>query len=411
MAAVLNPAEVERWLHGLGSLLPREAVSALANEVRRGGMDSEAFDELVASRLTPALGDSVRPAHMATLRRCWRAEYRGPRADSTQTPSSQAETTKPRPDKLEAVSESRPLHPPATASSSSNLRFAPPLRVETTLRPNEDAEDEDISPGLPLAEPQSLTSKVQRPAQVPRLDLSFIHRKAGQKGDDADELVRHNWKHASRPSSKNGSAVYRHVSSSSKEPTKRVGFAWASSEDQQRIAEFYGYRDEGFVATMSGLRTDMIRPRLYIGNMADAAYWPLIKAFGITHVVNCAVEAQKAPPPYESHDIKYLLLPFHDSIDEAQSLPKHKFRSLRSATKYVQSVLKGRGNENNAVLVHCVQGLSRSAAVVCSYLMEYEGLAADRALTEVKTKHPGCLTSQHWQVMLQKFNAELLRGF
>ena len=57
----------------------------------------------------------------------------------------------------------------------------------------------------------------------------------------------------------------------------RAGFACASAEDQQRIAEFYGYRDEerghvkgsshrllcqGFVATMNSLRTDLIRPRL-----------------------------------------------------------------------------------------------------------------------------------------------------
>merc|ERR1712187_249289 len=191
------------------------------------------------------------------------------------------------------------------------------------------------------------------------------------------------------------------------------GFASASAEDQQRIADFYGYRDEGFIATMHGLRTDMVRPRLYIGTMADAAYQPLLDSLGISHVLNCAIEAQKVQPPYETRGIKYLCLPLQDSVDQAQMLMKQRFGALRQATKFIHSVLKGNTSsyKNGSVFVHCVQGLSRSAAIVCAYLMEYEGLTLDRALTEVKTKHKGCLTSQHWQAFLYKFNAELLRGF
>merc|ERR1712187_476140 len=189
------------------------------------------------------------------------------------------------------------------------------------------------------------------------------------------------------------------------------GFASASAEDQQRIADFYGYRDEGFIATMHGLRTDMIRPRLYIGTMADAAYQPLLDSIDISHVLNCAVEAQKVPPPYESRGIKYLLLPLQDSVDQAQLLMRQRYGALRQATRFLHSALKGNSSQKGSILVHCVQGLSRSAAIICAHLMEYEGLTLDRALTEVKTKHPGCLTSQHWQAFLHKYNAELLRGF
>merc|ERR1719169_361871 len=88
-----------------------------------------------------------------------------------------------------------------------------------------------------------------------------------------------------------------------------AGFALASKEDQQRIAEFYGYRDEGFVATMHGLRTDCIRPRLYLGTMADAAYWPLLQSLCVTHILNVAIEAQRAAPPYNAQGIQYMMLP------------------------------------------------------------------------------------------------------
>merc|ERR1711862_517738 len=98
-----------------------------------------------------------------------------------------------------------------------------------------------------------------------------------------------------------------------------------------------------------------------------------------------------------------------DSVEQAQQLARQRFRQLRQATGFIHSVLRG-GMRQSAALVHCVQGLSRGAALVCAYLMEYEGLSVDRALADVQSKHPGCLKSQHWQTCLNKYNAELMRS-
>merc|ERR1719469_575905 len=54
-------------------------------------MDGPSFALLVASRATPSLGDSVRPAHMATLRRCWNASYAA-QSSALPTPSGGSET-------------------------------------------------------------------------------------------------------------------------------------------------------------------------------------------------------------------------------------------------------------------------------------------------------------------------------
>lgn len=296
---------------------------------------------------------------------------------------------------------SETMRPPATLSGAEvnatdlGERHLPRATASTPALPD--------SPLLtPVASTAASSSKSRRPPQVPLLDLTSIHRNAGHRGE-AEVLNTSVWNNVERSSASQASMPI-----DAARVTRRLGFAFASSEDQQRIAEFYGYRDEGFVATMHGLRTDEIRARLYLGNMADAAYWPLLKALSITHVLNCAVEAQKTKPPYESHGISYMLLPLYDSPDQAQSLTKHRFRTLREATRFINTTIKG--SKKHSILLHCVQGLSRSAAIACAYLMEYESLPLDRALNEVRTKHNGCLTSHHWQAMLYKFNAELLRG-
>lgn len=243
--------------------------------------------------------------------------------------------------------------------------------------------------------------QTRRPPQVPKLDLTAIHRNAGQRGEAAF-LNSHHWRAPAAGQSSKASVP---------KPEHKMppGFAAATPEDQQRIAEFYGYRDEGFIATMHGLKTDMIRPRLYVGTMADAAYWPFLKALGITHVVNCAIEAQRAPPPYESHGINYFIVPLYDSVDQAQLLQRQRFRTVRETTKFIQTVLKS-SDKRSSILVHCVQGLSRSAMIAVAYLMEYEGLGLDRALMEVRAKHQGCLAAPHWMSFLYKYNAQVLRG-
>ncbi|CAK0818482.1 unnamed protein product, partial [Prorocentrum cordatum] len=175
----------------------------------------------------------------------------------------------------------------------------------------------------------------RRPLAVPRLDLEAL---SGKEALADAPLVGHPWA-GERTESNVDSRWSRDPVARPAKPALR-GYAAAKPEDQHRIAEFYGFRDEGFESTMRRLKTDQIRPRLYIGTMADAAYWPLLEALSITHVVNCAVEAQKAPPPYEERGIKYLLLPLHDSVHEAETMLRHKFRGLRRATRFVRDVLK-----------------------------------------------------------------------
>jgi dual specificity phosphatase 12 len=198
----------------------------------------------------------------------------------------------------------------------------------------------------------------------------------------------------------------QHANSSTKEPT---GFARASRADQQRILNFYGY-DEQFRNVMSNLYPDRIRSRLYIGSMADAAYLPLLDQLRVTHVVNVAVEAQQTNPPFESHGISYLLVPLPKKSHQVQAmLSKNRFEALRKATKFIRAALRSNARQG-ACFIHCVEGLSRSAAVVAAYLTEYEGMSVDRATEAVKASHPGSLKPDDFQELLRDFHYHLLRG-
>eukprot|EP00747_Dinoflagellata_sp_TGD_P168931 gnl/TRDRNA2_/TRDRNA2_196547_c0_seq1.p2 gnl/TRDRNA2_/TRDRNA2_196547_c0~~gnl/TRDRNA2_/TRDRNA2_196547_c0_seq1.p2 ORF type:complete len:433 (-),score=96.82 gnl/TRDRNA2_/TRDRNA2_196547_c0_seq1:212-1510(-) len=427
-----GPAEVVRWLHGLGGVLPRDAVVALSAEVQRCQMTGEEFGRLMASREMPMLGDEVRPTHMAALRRCWRADHgdtvgAGSRggAASGEVPQAGRHCKQSRPaevNRFDIAGGQRFAPPPRVPVAEAVQQSAPPTQLPPQPQSQQqqrvrvmsgdvdsNAQSQKLSDCMPppaeLQEPPDSNANGvaeaprERP-RVPLLNLSKIHGKHGASKSDQNVLPGRSWEQPAKqaaPAKGNGRL------------RKPQGFACASSEDQQYIAEFYGYRDEGFVATMHGLGTDEVRPGLFLGNMGDAAYWPLLQELGVNHIVNCAAAAQNKSPPYEMQGIKYLLLPLQDSKEQVEALVRQRFRLVREATRFVRQALMGKADQKGVILVHCVQGLSRSAALVCAYLMEYEGLTVDRAVSEVKTKHPGCLASSHWLEFLYKFNQDLLR--
>jgi atypical dual specificity phosphatase len=95
-----------------------------------------------------------------------------------------------------------------------------------------------------------------------------------------------------------------------------------------------------------------ILPNLFLGDREDSRDRSSLARHGITHIVNCAAELSCAFP----REMSYLRLELLD--------PDPQFsQRVGRAMEFIDA-----GRKKGAVLVHCTAGVSRSAAIVLSYL-------------------------------------------
>ncbi|EPQ59013.1 phosphotyrosine protein phosphatases II [Gloeophyllum trabeum ATCC 11539] len=116
----------------------------------------------------------------------------------------------------------------------------------------------------------------------------------------------------------------------------------------------------------------IIEGRLFLGNLSAARSTRALSERRITHIVSVCTEP--IPSDLPESGISQLRIRVED-VDYADLLIH-----LPSAVRFIHQALQDGG----VVLVHCVQGLSRSAAVVAAYLMYSRRISATAALEEVR---------------------------
>mmetsp|Transcript_4520 Transcript_4520/g.13307 ORF Transcript_4520/g.13307 Transcript_4520/m.13307 type:complete len:228 (-) Transcript_4520:2-685(-) len=119
---------------------------------------------------------------------------------------------------------------------------------------------------------------------------------------------------------------------------------------------------------------DEILPSLLLAAAPLAGSRPLLRARGVTHIVNVTPMPNCFP-----EDFDYWQVPIED--DRRAALLPHLDRTLG----FVRSAL---ATGTAVVLVHCREGCSRSVAVVLAYLVRHEGLTLDQALELVRRRRP-----------------------
>ncbi|KAF9784945.1 protein-tyrosine phosphatase-like protein [Thelephora terrestris] len=141
---------------------------------------------------------------------------------------------------------------------------------------------------------------------------------------------------------------------------------------------------------------DQIIPGLYLSDLHTAQDAAVATSIGITHIVSVLDFVPTFPQ--EMEHIKKMHVRLSDSFRE--KITPH----LDDTTTFIREALDG--DPENKILVrlagltyitanplpefqvHCVMGISRSATVVCAYLIAEKGMTAPAAIDFVRGKRP-----------------------
>ncbi|KAL0565199.1 hypothetical protein V5O48_016826 [Marasmius crinis-equi] len=116
----------------------------------------------------------------------------------------------------------------------------------------------------------------------------------------------------------------------------------------------------------------VIENRLYLGNIMAARSTRSLTERRVTHIIS--VCSDPIPAELPESGIRHMRIPVED-VDYADLLIH-----LPRAVRFIHEALRSGG----VVLVHCVQGISRSAAVVAAYIMWSSRVNATQALEIVR---------------------------
>ncbi|RDX51222.1 phosphatases II [Lentinus brumalis] len=136
-----------------------------------------------------------------------------------------------------------------------------------------------------------------------------------------------------------------------------------------------------------------ILPRLWLSGLYTAVDEEQLIALGVTHIVSMIEYRPKYPP---SLKLKKLHIPIQDV--EGADILQH----LDVTTAFITSALE---DKRNTVLVHCAMGISRSATVVCAYLIAAHAMPPHEALEFVISKREIVWPNPAFQRQLQMYAA------
>jgi len=139
-----------------------------------------------------------------------------------------------------------------------------------------------------------------------------------------------------------------------------------------------------------------IVPNLYLGDVYAAHNTRELKKRNITHIVTCTVGV--APPFPENFE--YMHLKILDCAGE--KINEH----FQETSEFITAAMSSGGK----VLVHCIRGVSRSATIVCAYLMTSRNFNPQEAVAAVRERRPIARPNYGFMIQLEMYAAQLNKG-
>ncbi|KAJ9441358.1 Dual specificity protein phosphatase [Diplonema papillatum] len=145
------------------------------------------------------------------------------------------------------------------------------------------------------------------------------------------------------------------------------------------------------------LYPDQVLPFLYLGGVRSAQNASVLQELKISHVITAASEVV-VPSSQWPDSIVHLRLKMTDNEDQQLAV------FFDEVPEYIDSIRK----ENGKVLVHCFRGMSRSAALVCAYLVLRMRMPFKEAIQFVKKKRPSINPNNNFRRQLIEYEERIL---
>lgn len=151
----------------------------------------------------------------------------------------------------------------------------------------------------------------------------------------------------------------------------------------------------------SAFPTQVLKDFLFLGSYDNASRSEVLKTLNITHILNTMPDC---------HNLYRNLFAYHCLQDD-------KTLDFDGATQFLRMVhimlsafwsgIEQCVREKSRVLVHCMSGKNRSAAVVTAFLMKSRGWRVAQCFQWVKDRRPQVLLTEASQGLLVKYEQKL----
>lgn len=149
-------------------------------------------------------------------------------------------------------------------------------------------------------------------------------------------------------------------------------------------------------------------PWLFWADRKAARNEQLLRRRKIAYIINCTPPRGEGGVPnfHERLSVgsrtafRYLRIPVYDTQTETLQAHFHRVWEFMEAC---------RTREDGNLLIHCNQGVSRSVAFVCSYLIKFEGMSCDEALSFVRQRNPLANPNEAFRDQLRQLHERVLR--
>lgn len=148
----------------------------------------------------------------------------------------------------------------------------------------------------------------------------------------------------------------------------------------------------GYVVDMNpDLKVAVVLPGLCCGSQDVVQDVPLLRNYGITHILSLGVRVQQ----FDGFEYKFV---------EALDLPDIDIKTfLEPSFEFVRKVRES----NGCVFIHCNAGVSRSATVVIAYLIKEYGMSFAEAFAYLKEKRESIRPNDGFIKQLKQYENSL----